>query len=153
MITISSERIKELRDKTGLSVMQCKKALEESDGDMELAIKNLATQGEAIAEKKASRNLGAGVVSAYVHSTKNVGSMVEINCETDFVAKNEEFGALGYDVAMHIAAMNPADVEELLVQPFIKDPAKTIGDLVKSAIQKFGENTQIRRFTRFSVKD
>ena len=153
MSNISSDQIKELRNKTSLSVMQCKRALEESDGDMEKALAHLMAQGASIAEKKSGRSLGAGVVSAYVHSTKNVGALLELNCETDFVAKNDEFGALGYEIAMHVVAMKPADVIELLAQPFIKDPSKTISDLVTGAVQKFGENTAIRRFTVFSVKE
>ncbi|HEY4505968.1 MAG TPA: translation elongation factor Ts [Candidatus Paceibacterota bacterium] len=153
MPNISSDQIKELRERTNLSIMQCKKALEESDGDMEKALKHLATQGASIAEKKSTRELKAGVISSYVHSTKTVGAMLELNCETDFVAKNEEFVTLGYEIAMHVAAMKPADVAELLIQPFIKDPSKTIGDMVTEAVQKFGENTAIRRFTVFSVKE
>ena len=150
---ISADIIKELRDKTGLSVMQCKKALEFSAGDFNKAMENLKSQGAAITQEKASRTLGAGVVASYIHATKVVGAMVELDCETDFVAKNEEFLALAHDIAMHVAAMSPETVDELLEQPFVKDQNNTVGDLIKATVQKFGENTSIRRFSRFSVKD
>lgn len=105
MITI--DQVKELRDKTGVSIMQCKKALEEAGGDMDKAVIALAKKSGEIADKKGSRTLGAGRVSAYVHSNGTVGSLVELLCETDFVAKNEEFKSLAYDIAMHIAASYP----------------------------------------------
>lgn len=104
---ITTELVKQLRDKTGVSVMQCKKALEEAKGDMEKATIILLKKSGETAAKKESRELGAGVVEAYIHNTKNVGAMVELNCETDFVAKNEEFKKLAYDIAMHITASNP----------------------------------------------
>ncbi len=104
---ITTELVKELRDKTGVSVMQCKKALEETGGDMEKATMLLLKKSADIASKKSDRTLGAGVVSAYVHSTGNVGVMLELLCETDFVAKNEEFKALARDIAMHATATNP----------------------------------------------
>ena len=107
MSTITTEQIKELRDNTRLSIMQCKKALEEAGGDMAKAIILLQKKGAGIAAKKADRNLGAGRVVSYVHSTGNIASLVELLCETDFVAKNEEFGALAYNIAMQIAATNP----------------------------------------------
>ncbi|MFH1402609.1 MAG: elongation factor Ts [Patescibacteria group bacterium] len=127
MITI--DQVKELRDKTGISVMQCKKALEETDGDAEKAIIILNKQSKAIAEKKAGRSLASGVVQAYVHAGGGVGSMVELLCETDFVAKNEEFKTLAYDIAMHITATNPAFLkkEDVLAE----DRAK-----VKEVLQK-----------------
>lgn len=104
---ITTEAIKELRDKTGISVMQCKKALEEAQGDMEKALGILAMKSRDIAGKKTDRELAAGVVAAYIHGTKEVGAMVTLSCETDFVAKNEEFSRLAYDIAMHAAAMRP----------------------------------------------
>lgn len=104
---ITTEQIKELRDRTGISVMQCKKALEEAHGDQEKALAVLKKKGAEVADKKAARNLGAGVVRAYIHANGSVGAMVELLTETDFVARNEEFSALAYDIAMHIAAMKP----------------------------------------------
>lgn len=148
---ITTEQIKELRERTGISIAQCKKALEDSGGDMDKALDFLKTKGTEIAEKKAGRELHAGVVSSYIHSTSNMGSLVEIHSETDFVAKNIEFKELASDLAMHVAAMNPKDVEELLTQPFIKDPSLTIDELVKSYIQKFGERVDIVRFVRFDT--
>ena len=192
---ITTEMIKELRDETGVSVMQCKKALEEADGDIEKAKVILRKQSSAIANKKADRSLGAGVASAYTHAGGSVVAAVVLACETDFVSKNEEFQKLAYDIAMHIAAMNPTfrsrdDVKEsdlkaarevfekeaanipevartkavegklesylrdkvLLDQPFVKDPTITIGGLIDSAIQKFGEKIELVRFERLSVR-
>lgn len=106
-MAITTEQIKELRDRTGVSVMQCRKALEESKGDFDKAIILLRKLSSTIAEKKSDRNLGAGTVASYVHGTGNVGTMVELYCETDFVAKNEEFKQLAYNIAMQIAATSP----------------------------------------------
>ncbi|MEI6478674.1 MAG: translation elongation factor Ts [bacterium] len=105
---ITTEQVKELRDRTGISIMQCKKALEEAGGDMEKALILLQKKGAEVADKKSDRSLGAGVVVSYIHNTGTVGTLVELWCETDFVAKNEEFKALAKDIAMHIAATNPA---------------------------------------------
>ena len=104
---ITTEQIKELRDMTGLSIMQCKKALEEANGDISKAVILLQKKGAGIAAKKADRNLGAGRVAAYTHSTGNIASLVELLCETDFVSETEEFGALAYNLAMQVAATNP----------------------------------------------
>ena len=144
--------VKELRDKTGVSVMECKKALIEAAGDMQKALEVLSVRAVATAGKKADRTLGAGTVAAYIHNQGQVGALVELSCETDFVSKNEEFIALARDIAMHVSAMPPADVAELLAQPFIKDPSKTIADLISGATQKFGERTELTQFSCFSVK-
>ncbi|MBI2476010.1 MAG: elongation factor Ts [Candidatus Taylorbacteria bacterium] len=114
---ITTEQVKALRDATGISVMQCKKALEAAGGDAAKALIILRKAGAEIAGKKSGRTLGAGAVSAYIHGNGNVGAMVELSCETDFVAKNEQFKALAYDIAMHVAASNPvylkaADISE-----------------------------------------
>lgn len=114
-MAVTTEEIKALRDKTGLSVMECKKALEESNGDMEAAIIVLRKKSSAAAQKKADRTLGAGVVSAYIHSSKDIGAMVMLSCETDFVAKNPEFVQLAYDIAMHAAATSPEFVSRAQV--------------------------------------
>jgi elongation factor Ts len=159
---ITTELVKELREKTGVSVMQCKKALEETGGDIDKATALLLEKSADIASKKSDRTLGAGVVSTYVHSTGNVGVMLELLCETDFVAKNEEFKALARDIAMHVTATNPAylkpeevkegdEGEALLSQPFIKNPEVTIQNLLESATQKFGEKIELSRFVRYSV--
>jgi len=104
---ISMDQIKTLREQTGISVMQCKKAIEEAGGDMEKALILLRKKGSAVAQKKADRELGAGIIECYIHNTKQVGAMVELSCETDFVAKNEAFIKPAYDIAMHIAAAAP----------------------------------------------
>ena len=150
---ITTEQIKELRDRTGISIAQCKKALEDAGGDINKAIGFLKEKGAEVAEKKATRELHAGLVSAYIHSDHKLGALVEVHVETDFVAKNEGFQALADDLAMHIVAMNPADVAELLTQPFIKDPTLTIDDLVKNHIQKFGERIEVAYFARLDSKN
>ena len=108
MTTITTEDIKKLRDLTGLSIMQCKKALEEVDGDIEKAKIVLQKKGGEVAAKKGDRTLGAGAIATYLHATGTVGTMVELSCETDFVAKNPEFKQVAYDIAMHVAAINPS---------------------------------------------
>lgn len=149
---ITTEQIKSLRDETGVSVMQCKKALEEAGGDTVKAKEILKKTSALSASKKASRTLGAGIVSSYIHNNGEVGSIVELLCETDFVARNEEFKALARDISMHVAAMNPENIEGLLAEDFIKDSSTTIAGLISNAVQKFGEKIEIGRFTRFAVK-
>lgn len=150
-MAINSDQVKELRDRTGVSVMQCKKALEEAGGDMQKALEILARTSAEIAKKKSDRALAAGAVAAYIHSTKQVGAIVLLSSETDFVSKNEEFSALAYAVAMHTAAMRPETVEELLLQSYIKDPSKTIQNLLDEATQKFGERIGIGGYSVFAV--
>ena len=154
------DTIKELREKTGLSLSQIKKALEEAGGDKEKALAVLAEYSAAQAEKKADRELAAGIVSAYVHGTGTIGVLLELACETDFVAKNEEFIQLGKDLAMHVCAMAPTSIDNedglgeessLLKQSFIKDPSMTVEQRLSGAIQKFGENTKVTRFVRYSI--
>jgi len=149
MITV--EEIKSLREETGLSIMQCQKALEEAGGDKEKAIAILKAKGAEIAAKKGTRTLGAGVVSSYIHTGDRVGVMLELLCETDFVAKNPEFKSVAKDIGMHIAAMYPIDILTLLEQPYIKDPGLKISDLINNTIQKFGERIEIGQFVRFSL--
>lgn len=192
---ITTDIIKSLRDETGVSVMQCKKALEEAQGDVEKAKVILRKASAAIAAKKSDRTLGAGVASAYTHMGGAVIGAVILSCETDFVAKNEEFPRLAYDIAMHVAAMNPQfmareEVHEediaaarsvfeeeakdrpaemqakivegkidaflkekiLLEQAFVKDPSKTIRQLVQEATQKFGEKIEVTKMVRLSVR-
>ena len=151
MSNITTDQIKELRERTGISIAQCKKALEDAGGDMDKAVEFLKEAGAAIAEKKASRELRSGVIRAYLHSNGLMGAMVQLHSETDFVAKNPEFISLADELAMHITAMNPADIEELLAQPYIKDPSLTIDALIKNFVQKFGERIEIIRFSRFAT--
>lgn len=148
---ITTKEIKALREETGLSVMECQKALEESLGDKEKAIALLKKKGAEIAAKKSARALGAGIVVSYIHAGETVGVILELLCETDFVAKNPEFKSVAKDIAMHVAAMNPSDTTELLDQPFIKDSGQKIGDLINNTVQKFGERTEVGRFVRFSI--
>lgn len=154
------DTLKELREETGLSFAQIKKALDEAKGDKEQARAILAQYSEASAEKKADREIAAGVVSAYVHGSGTIGVLLELGCETDFVAKNEEFVALAKDLAMHVCAMAPTSVNNedglseetaLLNQAFIKDPEMTVKQRLEGAVQKFGENTQVTRFVRYSI--
>lgn len=150
-MAVTAEQVKQLRDQTGISMMECKKALEAAEGDMSKALAILGERATATAGKKADRTLGAGAVQAYIHGNGTVGSLVLLMCETDFVAKNEEFVALTRDIAMQAAAMRPANVEELLAQPFIKDGAKTVQDLISGAVQKFGERVEIGAMTVSAV--
>lgn len=154
------DTIKELREETGLSFAQIKKALDESNGDKEKAREILASFSSAQAEKKSDRELGAGVIASYIHTTGTTGVLLELACETDFVAKNEEFKSLARDIAMHIAAMAPTSINNedglgeemaLMKQAFIKDPSLTIEARIALAIQKFGENTKVTRFTRYTI--
>lgn len=151
-MNITTDQIKELRDATGVSVMQCKKALEEAGGDMEKAKEILRKVSKSAALKKADRELKSGTIVSYIHGEGAVGVMIELLCETDFVARNDGFRQLARDIAMHIAAMNPETTEELLEQEFIKSPDKTIKNLIDEAVQKFGEKTEVGRFARYSVK-
>ena len=197
-MNISAAQVKQLRDRTGSGFMECKSALVEANGDMEEAVKVLRTRGQAKAEKRAGRSTAQGLVGSYIHPGSQVGVLVEINCESDFVARTEEFKTLVKEVAMHVAAANPTcvrreqlpatDLERerdiyraqfadsdkppaivekivegklnryyeqvvLLDQPSIRDPKVTIGELVKTAIAKLGENITVSRFARFKVGD
>ncbi len=148
---ITSEQVKQLRDKTGVSVMACKEALEKSGGDVEKALDFLAERGLKIAEAKSERRTKAGIVEAYIHPSKQIGVLLELRSETDFVAKNQDFQILAHDLSMHIAASCPNDIPELLSQPYVKNPEITVNDFLKEAVQKFGENIEISRFNRFNI--
>jgi elongation factor Ts len=169
--------VKQLREQTGAGIMDCKRALQETSGDLAKAAEILRQQGLAKAEKKAGRAAAQGLVEPYIHAGGRIGAIVELNCETDFVARTDAFKTLCHDIAMHVAASAPKylsidDIAEgdyaklesdfgdrdtaikavvLLEQPFIKDPKQTIGDLVKAAIGKLGENIVVRRFARFEL--
>ena len=146
---ITASQVKDLREKTGAGMMDCKKVLTETDGDIEKAIELLRERGIAKAAKKSDRVAAEGIVAAYVSEDGKVGAVVEVNSETDFVAKNEEFKTFVEDVAEQIAKENPADVEELLAQTSIKDSSKTVKEVLTDKIAKIGENMTIRRFERF----
>ncbi|HBI25818.1 TPA: translation elongation factor Ts [Candidatus Wolfebacteria bacterium] len=144
------EDIAKLREMTGAGVVECKKAFDEAEGDFDKAKDILFERGIARAEKKGDRATGAGLLQTYSHNGR-VSVMVEMRCETDFVARNEKFQALAHDVAMHIAAMAPETVEDLYGQQFVKDPSMTVEDLVKSAIGTIGENIKVEKFARFEI--
>ena len=150
MAKYTAEDIKKLREETGAGMMDCKKALDASDGDMEKAREWVKARGLAKAEKTADRETKEGYIATYVHGAK-IGAMVEILCETDFVARNSEFQEMAKNVAMQVASMNPESVEELVAQEFIKDPSMTIEQLVKGLSGKIGEKFVIKRFVRYSV--
>ena len=162
MAEITVGDIKKLRELTGSGILDCRTALEEADGDSTKAQAILREKGLASAAKKATRIAAEGVVESYIHNGNRVGVLLELNCETDFVARTDEFRSLAHDIAMHVAAMDPETVSakdgedsetSLLNQPFVKDPSKTIQDLVNDSIAKLGENVQIRRFTRFALSE
>ena len=145
---VSASQVKDLREKTGAGMMDCKKVLTETNGDMEKAIELLRERGIAKAAKKSDRIAAEGLVAAYVSEDGKVGAVVEVNSETDFVAKNDEFKAFVADVAEQVAKQNPANVEELLAEKSIKED-KTVGEVLTDKIAKIGENMSIRRFARF----
>lgn len=150
-MAISMDLIKQLREQTGAGVMDAKKALEESNGDMAKAAEWVRQRGLAKAEKKADREAKEGVVVTYVHQTGKLAAMVELNCETDFVARNDEFKKLGQEIAMQVASMAPEDVADLLQQDYIREPGRTIEELVKELSGKIGEKMEIKRFVRYSL--
>jgi len=169
----SVDDIKQLREETSCGVIDCKNALEQSGGDIDKAKEILRERGLQIAAKKSSRSVKEGRVETYIHMGNKIGVLVEVNCETDFVARSEDFVCFCKDIAMHIAAMDPryiaeADIPEaclseqadpdafmkercLLAQPFVKDPSMTIQDCLTALIAKMGENIIVRRFIRFQV--
>jgi elongation factor Ts len=176
-VVITASQVKELREKSGAGIMECKRALEQSNGDFAKAEELLRQQGLAKAEKKSGRAASQGLIEPYIHGGGRIGAIVELNCETDFVARTPEFRELAHDLAMQIAATSPSYVTNdevpaaewealerdhggrqqasaavvLLEQPFIKDPKLTIRDLVRERIAKLGENIVVRRFARFEV--
>ncbi|OCC16045.1 Translation elongation factor Ts [Dissulfuribacter thermophilus] len=196
MATITADMVKELRTRTNAGMMDCKKALQECGGDMDKAVQWLRQKGLAVAAKRAGRATSEGVIQSYIHAGNKLGVLVEVNCETDFVAKTDQFVQFAKDVAMHIAAANPICIKReevpedvlnkerelyekqakeqgkpdhiiekivtgrlekfykevcLLEQPFVKDPDKSIQDLLNELIASIGENISIRRFARFQV--
>ena len=166
MAKIGTAQIKQLRDKTGAGIMDSKRALEAAEGDMDKAAAALMEKGLASAAKRAGRDASEGVIEAYIHTGSRVGSLVELNCETDFVARTSEFKALARDLAMQVAAMNPkyvdregvpkdaGDISEdeiLLDQMYIRDGSVRVSDLVKEMISKVGENVKVGRIERFAL--
>ena len=163
---VSVDLVKSLRERTGAGVMDCKRALQEAEGSLGKAEDILETNGLAAAAKKADRATGEGIIEAYIHSGSRIGAIVEVDCETDFVARTQEMKALAHDLAMQVAAMAPLYISEedmspeearppeevcLLRQTFIKDPSRRIQDVVQEVIAKVGENIKVNRFSRFSL--
>ena len=143
-------QVQKLRGMTGAGVMECKRALEEAGGDMDKAVSIIHKRGLVKAEKKSERATGAGLLETYIHNER-VGVLLELRCETDFVARSEDFKKLAHDLAMHVAAMDPGSVDELLKQAYIKDESTDIESLIKSVIAKFGENIRVEKFCRYSL--
>mgnify|MGYP001418383484 FL=1 len=161
---IDVKKVKEVREKTGAGIMAAKKALEDSNGDVGKAEEVLKEQGLSNAMKKSGRETSEGVIQSYIHAGNKIGAMVELKCETDFVARTEEFIELTKDLAMQVAAMSPnyiypedegaenaSDEEILISQSFIKDPSLTIEDMVKSMISKVGENIKVSKIIKFDL--
>jgi elongation factor Ts len=163
---ISTEAIKELRTRTSAGISDCKDALVKTRGNIDEAVEELKQRGRVIAEKKINRSAHEGVIESYIHHSKHVGVLLELNCETDFVARTDDFRQIAHDLAMQVAAMSPQfitsdDIPEedeldpkqvcLMEQPFIKDPDKTVAELITEAIAKVGENIRIARFSRFEL--
>jgi elongation factor Ts len=161
----TTELIKELRERTGAGIMECKRAIEEADSDLNGAEKLLKEWGLATAAKKAGREASQGVIDSYIHAGR-IGAMVEVNCETDFVARTDDFKTFAREVAMQVAATNPSRISNtdpspdgtdgqpdtpLLEQPYIRDPSKTVQDLLNEIIAKLRENVVIRRVARFEL--
>jgi len=165
-LKIPTTRVKELRNRSGAGVIDCRNALLEAEGDIEKALELLEQKGCLLAQKKAGRAATEGIVEAYIHTGGKIGALVEVNCETDFVARTDEFKKLAHHLAMQIVAMSPqfiskedvsegSDIEPqsacLLLQPYIKEPDKTIQDIINEIIAKVGENIKVNRFTRFET--
>ena len=156
---ISADKVKELRAKTGAGIMDCKRALQDSNGNMDKAIELLRQRGLASSSKVAGREAKQGLVESYIHTGGRIGALVEVNCETDFVARTDVFRTLAREIAMQVASMNPTTVgsmeeddgEGLLSQEYIRDSRKTIRDLIKETIAQVRENIQVSRFMRFEV--
>lgn len=148
--TVTAEAVQKLREMTSAGVMDCRKALIEANGDMDAAAKLIRERGLAKVEKRADRETGAGLVETYVHNDR-IGVMLRLSAETDFVVRSEPFRALAHDLAMHIAAAAPQNVEALLAQPYIKDESRTVKDIIGEVIAKVGENVAVGEFYRIEA--
>src|SRR5688572_8383533 len=151
MADIDLKTLKKLRDETSASIADCRRALDESGGDYAKALKWLQKRATEIAAKKADRETSQGLIEAYIHGGGKVGVLVQLLCETDFVAKTDEFKHLAKEIGMQVAAMNPEDVDALLKQEYIRDGSKTVQDLIKEAIGKIGEKIILKKFDRFEL--
>lgn len=147
---VKASDVQKLREMTGAGIMDSKNALVDTDGDFEGAVDLIKKRGLLKAEKRAGREVSAGIIDAYIHNDE-VGVLVHVSCETDFVARSEPFRELAHDLAMQIAAMSPEDVDELMGQAYIKDDNQTIKELVGGVVSKVGENIKIEKFTRYNI--
>ncbi|MBI5733074.1 translation elongation factor Ts [Candidatus Jorgensenbacteria bacterium] len=147
---MTGEVIQKLRALTGAGVMECKRALDDTQGDIEAAVRLIHERGLVKAEKKQGRTTGSGLVESYIHNER-VGVLLELRSETDFVARSAPFRELAHELAMQIAAMDPVDPDALSAQPYIKDDSMTVGELVKRAMAKLGENIKVMRFSRYEI--
>ena len=150
-MNISASDVRALREKTGAGIMAAKEALTEAGGDSDAAIDVLRKMGALKAAKKSDRDTREGRVISYLHSTGKLGVLLKLYSETDFVARNEQFEQLAHDIALHITGMSPENVEELLAQDFVKDPSKTVQDVLNEYIARLGENIQIGDFIRYEL--
>ena len=148
MITIN--KVKQLREETGLSIGECQKALKEANGDGVKAKEILRKRGQDFAKKRIEKEAGQGIIESYIHPGKKIGTMLELRCESDFVAKSEDFQKLAHELCLQIAAISPEEIE-LLRQPWIKDESKNIKELIEEHIAKFGENIILKRFIRYEL--
>ena len=146
---ISITQIKQLRSETEVSITECQRALKEAKGDLKMAKEILKKWGKEVAQKKAERVAGCGIIDSYIHPNKKIGVLLELNCETDFVGKSPDFQNLAHELCLQIAAMgdNPPPLE----QPWIRDETKKVKDLINEYIAKMGENIIIKRFTRYEL--
>lgn len=147
---ISIDQIKQLRQETLVSISECKKALEGANGDFKEAKEILKKWGKELAGKKAEKDVFLGIVESYIHPNKKVGAMIELCCETDFVARSEDFKKLAHELCLQITAMDPGE-DSLVSQPWVKDETKTIKDLINEYIAKLGENIVVKKFVRFNI--
>jgi elongation factor Ts len=165
-VNITLDMIKSLRERSGAGIMDCKRALESTEGIEDKAMQFLLEQGIASAAKKATRETAQGIVESYIHAGGRIGAIVEVNCETDFVARTQAFRTLAHELAMQVVASKPLVVSEdqlpegaegppeelvLMLQPYIRDPSKNVRQLINETIGKTGENIQIKRFSRFEL--
>lgn len=151
MAKIQLKELKKLRDETGAGIMDCRHALEESNGNFSEAKKWLIKKGAKLAQEKADRETKSGTIGVYIHNGGLVGAMVKLTCETDFVARTKDFQELAHELAMQVAAMEPTNAKELLEQVYIRDPKLTVADLLKSAVAKIKENIQISEIARLKI--
>jgi len=148
---ITIDRIKKIRELTGYGIMDCRKALEEAAGDEKKAVELLNIWGIEKSAKKKNRETKAGLIQSYIHGEGKIGVLIKLLCETDFVARTDDFKNLAHELCLQISSMNPKDIKELLKQEYIRDTGLTIGDMIKQTIGKLGENITVSRFVRMQL--